>query len=176
MSWITPIIRLFKIAELRKKILFILGVFIVFRVMANIPIPGINADRLREFFEGNQIFGLLNLFTGGALDSLSIVMLGMGPYITAVIVMQLLTMIFPPLEKMYKEEGDAGKRKFNQYGRILTIPFALVQGYGFLTLLIRQGVIGQITPLDYVTALGTVIAGTVLLMWMGELITERIKH
>ena len=167
------ILQIFKLSDLRNKILFVLGVFVLFRLMANIPIPGIDASRLQAFFQQNELLGLLNLFTGGALDNLSIVMLGMGPYITAVIVMQLLTMIFPPLERMYKEEGEAGRKKFNQYGRMLTVPFALVQGYGFLTLLSRQGIIGQITTVDYVTALITVIAGTVLLMWLGELITEK---
>ena len=173
MNWLSPLIRVVRIGDLRNKILFILGIFVIFRIMANIPIPGIDAERLRAFFEGNQIFGLLNLFTGGALDNLSIVMLGLGPFITATIVMQLLTMIFPPLERMYKEEGEAGKKKFNQYGRMLTIPFTLVQGYGFLTLLSRQGIIDQLTPIVYVTALVTVMAGTIFLMWLGEQITSR---
>jgi len=173
MIFLQRLIQIFRISELRNKILFVLAIFVLFRVMANIPIPGIPTDRIEAFFASNELFGLLNLFTGGALDNLSIIMLGLGPYITAVIVMQLLTMIFPPLERMYKEEGEAGKKKFNQYGRILTIPFAFVQGYGFLTLLSRQGVIGQLTPLEWVTALGTVMAGTVLLMWLGELITEK---
>ncbi len=173
MALLQKLFQIFRLAELRNKILFVLGVFGIFRLMANVPIPGIDASRLQEFFEGNQLFGLLNLFTGGALDNLSIVMLGVGPYITAVIVMQLLTMIFPALERMYKEEGEMGKKKFNQYGRILTIPFALVQGYAFLSLLSRQGIIGGLGALDYLVALATVIAGTVLLMWLGELITER---
>ena len=167
------VLQIFRLADLRGKILFVLGIFILFRVMANIPIPGIDSSRLQAFFETNQLFGLLNIFTGGALDNLSLAMLGLGPYITAVIVMQLLTMIFPALERMYKEEGEAGRKKFNQYGRILTVPFALVQGYGFLTLLVRQGIIPPLSPVDYVTALVTVIAGTVFLMWLGELITEK---
>jgi preprotein translocase subunit SecY len=162
-----------KIGDLRNKLLFVLGVFVVFRLMANIPIPGIDASRLQAFFAQNELFGLLNLFTGGALDSLSIVMLGLGPYITAVIIMQLLTMVFPPLERMYKEEGEAGRQKFSQYGRLLTVPFALVQGYAFLTLLTRQGIIDQLAPVDYVTALITVLGGTIFLMWLGELITEK---
>ncbi|MEK7542443.1 MAG: preprotein translocase subunit SecY [Patescibacteria group bacterium] len=170
---IEKLLLIFKLSDLRNKILFVLGVFVIFRLMANIPIPGIDASRLQAFFQDNQLFGLLNLFTGGALDTLSIAMLGLGPYITGVIVMQLLTMIFPPLERMYKEEGETGRRKFNQYGRILTIPFALLQGYAFLTLLSRQGIINQLLPLDYVTALATIIAGTVFLMWLGELITEK---
>ena len=173
MKLLQQIMQVFKVPDLRKKVLFVLGVFVIFRLMANIPMPGIDSERLQQFFAGNQLFGLLNLFTGGALDSLSIIMLGLGPYITAVIVMQLLTMIFPPLERLYKEEGEAGKQRFNQYGRLLTIPFALVQGYGFLTLLRHQQVIPSLSPEVLITALATVTAGTVLLMWLGELITEK---
>src|SRR3989339_1170540 len=117
--WLQKVLQIFKVVDLRNKILFVLGIFVIFRIMANIAIPGMEADRLKDFIAGNQLLGIVNVFTGGALDTLSIVMLGVGPYITATIVMQLLTMIFPALEKMYKEEGDAGRQKFNQYGRIL---------------------------------------------------------
>ena len=168
--WYQKIIQIFKIKDLRNNILFILGVFAVFRLMANIPIPGISAEKIQEFFGANQIFGLLNLFTGGALDKLSIVMLGLGPYITAVIIMQLLTMIFPALERMYKEEGEQGKKKFNQYGRLLTIPLGLLQGYAMLTLFQRQQIIGQ---LSLELTILTITAGTVFLMWLGELISEK---
>ncbi|MBI1971325.1 MAG: preprotein translocase subunit SecY [Candidatus Wildermuthbacteria bacterium] len=167
------ILAIFRIQDLRSKILFILGVFLVFRVMANVPIPGIDASRLRQFFESNQLFGLLNVFTGGALDNLSIAMLGLGPYITATIIMQLLTMVFPALERMYKEEGEAGRQRFTQYSRMLTVPFALVQGYGFLSLLSRQGVLDPLSPFAYVTSLLTITAGTLFLMFLGELITEK---
>jgi len=173
MKWFNKIIQIFKIKDLRNKILFVLGIFAVFRLMANIPIPGIATEKITEFFEGNQLFGLLNLFTGGALDNLSIVMLGLGPYITAVIILQLLTMIFPQLERMYKEEGEAGRQKFNQYGRIATIPLALVQGYAMLGLLQRQQIIGQISSELMITSILTITAGTVFLMWLGELITEK---
>src|SRR3989338_3722316 len=104
MEWLNKIIQIFKIQELRNKILFVLGVFVVFRLMANIPIPGVDITNLRSFFDQFQIFGLLNIFTGGAMDNLSIIMLGLGPYITATIILQLLTMIFPQLERLYKEE------------------------------------------------------------------------
>jgi preprotein translocase subunit SecY len=173
MNWLKKIIQVFKIEDLRKKILFVLGVFVLFRIMANIPMPGIDAEKVREFFEGNQIFGLLNLFTGGALDNLSIVMLGLGPYITAVIIMQLLTMIFPQLEKMYKEEGEAGRQKFNQYGRLATVPLAMLQGYAMLNIFQRQGIIGELSPLLIFTSLLTVAGGTLFLMWLGELISEK---
>lgn len=171
--WYQKIIQIFKIPSLRNKILFVLGVFVVFRIMANVPIPGVNADNLRDFFGQFQIFGLLNLFTGGAMDNLSIVMLGLGPYITSVIILQLLTMIFPQLERLYKEEGETGRQKFNQYGRILTVPFAILQSFGMLTLLQRQNVIGTLEPIIFLTSILTVTAGAVFLMWLGELISEQ---
>lgn len=171
--WYQKVIQIFKIKDLRNKILFVLAIFAVFRLMANIPIPGISSERMQEFFGGNQIFGLLNLFTGGALDNLSIVMLGLGPYITAVIIMQLLTMIFPQLERMYKEEGEQGRQKFNQYGRLATVPLALLQAYAMLNLLQRQQIIGSLSPQLLLTSLVTVAGGTLFLMWLGELITEK---
>ena len=171
--WYQKIIQVFKIRDLRSKILFVLAVFALFRLMANIPIPGINAENLKDFFNQFQMFGLLNVFTGGALDNLSIVMLGLGPYITAVIVMQLLTMIFPQLERMYKEEGEAGRQKFNQYGRLLTVPFAALQSYAMLTLFQRQNVIGELNPTILITSILTVTAGALFLMWLGELISEK---
>jgi preprotein translocase subunit SecY len=167
------IIQIFKIKDLRKKVLFVLAVFAIFRLMANIPIPGISSEKIKEFFESNQLFGLLNLFTGGALDNLSIVMLGLGPYITAVIIMQLLTMIFPALNKLYKEEGEQGKKKFNQYGRILTVPFSFLQGYAMLSLFQQQGIIESLPFELLLTSLLTITAGTVFLMWLGELISEK---
>ncbi len=171
--WLKNLLQVFKIPDLRKKILFVLGVFVVFRIMANIPVPGIDTSRLKEFFAGNQMLGLMNIFTGGALSRLSIVMLGLGPYITAVIILQLLTMIFPQLEKMYKEEGEAGRQKINQYGRILAVPLAALQSFAMLTLFQRQGIIGEMSPVLLATSVLTVVAGSVLLMWLGELITEK---
>ncbi len=147
--------------------------FVVFRIAANVPIPGIGADNLRRFFAENQVFGLLNIFSGGALSNFSIVLMGLGPYITATIILQLLTMIFPFLEKLYKEEGEAGRQKFNQYGRLLTIPLAAFEGYGMLTLFQRQGVITGLTPLVMVSSIITIIAGSMFLMWLGEIITEQ---
>jgi preprotein translocase subunit SecY len=173
MDWLNKVIQIFKIKDLRNKILFVLGIFAVFRIMANIPIPGINAENLKNFFNQFQMFGLLNMFTGGALDNLSVVMLGLGPYITAVIIFQLLTMIFPQLEKMYKEEGEAGRQKFNQYCRIGTVPLAALQGYGMLTLFQRQGVIGILSPTLLFTSILTITAGALFLMWLGELISEK---
>ncbi len=173
MKWLKKIILIFKIKDLRKKILFILGILVIFRIAANIPIPGIDPEKLQAFFEGNQLFGLVNIFTGGAMSKMSIVMLGLGPYITATIILQLLTMIFPKLKEMYHESGPDGKRKFNQYGRVLTVPLAALQSYGMITLLRNQGVITQISPSSLITAIFIITAGAVFLMWLGELISEK---
>ncbi len=171
--WIQKLTQIFRIPDLRKKILFVLAMLAVFRLMANIPIPGMDIENLKDFLNQFQVFGLLNMFTGGTLENLSIVMLGMSPYITAVIIMQLLTMIFPQLERIYKEEGEAGRQRFNQYGRILTIPLAFLQGYGMLALLQRQGAIGSISASEMISTIVTVAAGAVFLMWVGELISEK---
>src|SRR3989338_2220333 len=167
------LLRILKDKLLRKKILILLGFLVVFRVAAAIPTPGIDAERLRVFFEGNQLFGLLNVFTGGAMDNLSIVMLGVGPYITATIIMQLLTMMFPALKAMYYEEGEAGRQKFNQYSRFLTVPLAFLQGFGLLVLLERQGAISHLDFFSRFTNIIIVVAGSMFLMWLGELISEK---
>ena len=158
--------------DLRKKILFVLLALAIFRAGAAIPIPGVDQERLAAFFGGNQFFGLLNVFSGGAMDNLSIMMLGVGPYITASIIMQLLTMIFPRLKEIYQEEGEAGRQKFNQYSRLITVPLALLQGFGLLTLLSRQGVLGELSLFDHAANIIIVTAGSMLLMWIGELISE----
>lgn len=147
--------------------------FVVFRIAANIPIPGIGVENLRKFFDQNQVFGLLNLFTGGALSNFSVVLLGLGPYITATIILQLLTMIFPALEKLYKEEGEAGRQKFNQYSRLLTIPLAAFEGYGLLTVFVKQGVISGFSLPNLISAVITITAGAMFLMWIGEIISEQ---
>ena len=157
--WYDKLVFLFKNKDLRKKIIFVLFLFVVFRIAANVPIPGIGAENLRRFFAENQVFGLLNIFSGGALSNFSIVLMGLGPYITATIILQLLTMIFPFLEKLYKEEGEAGRQKFNQYGRLLTIPLAAFEGYGMLTLFQRQGIITGLTPMLMVSSVITIVAG-----------------
>ncbi|MEA2113699.1 MAG: preprotein translocase subunit SecY [Patescibacteria group bacterium] len=173
MKWLNKIIQIFKVKELRNKILFVLAILVIFRVAANIPVPGIDIERLRQFFSNNQLFGLMNIFTGGAMSNMSISMLGLGPYITATIIMQLLTMIFPSLEAIYKEEGEAGRQKFNQYGRILTVPLAVLQSYGMLTLLSHQGILGSMSALQWVTSISVITAGALFLMWLGELISEK---
>jgi len=173
MNWFGKLILVLKDRQLRKKILFVLFIFFIFRLAANIPIPGIDTENLQRFFGENQVFGLLNLFTGGALSKLSIVMLGLGPYITATIILQLLTMIFPAFEKLYKEEGEQGKQKFNQYARMATVPLGMLQGYSMLVLFQHQGIISSISPLLLLTSITTITAGAVFLMWLGELISEK---
>lgn len=167
------LLQIFKRPDLRNKVLFVAALLIISRLVSNIPIPAIDVSRLKDFFAQNQFFGLISSFTGGSLSTLSLGMLGLGPYITGSIIMQLLTMIFPSLEQMYKYEGEAGRMKFNQYSRFLTVPLAALQGYGFLVLLSRQNIIGQLGLLDWVSAISAVIAGSVFLMWLGELISEK---
>lgn len=167
------IIKLFKIPDLRNKIIFILALLIVFRLAGAIPIPGVDAIRLKQFFQGNQLFSLISAFTGSGLNTFSVVMLGLGPYITASIIMQLLTMVVPSLEQLYKHEGEAGREKFNQYSRILTVPLAMVQGYGFMILLSRQGVLSHLSLFGWLSSLLVIAAGSVFLMWLGELISEK---
>jgi preprotein translocase subunit SecY len=171
--WYQPLIQIFKIKDLRKKVFFILGIFAIFRLLANIPIPGIDLEKLHQLFEQYKMLGLLNIFTGGALERFSIAMLGLGPYIISIVILQLLTMIFPSLEKMYKEGGEEGRRKFTQYGRILTVPLASLQAFGMLTLFSRQGIISQLSFLPLISAISAITAGTILLMWLGELISEK---
>jgi preprotein translocase subunit SecY len=163
---------IFRDPDLRKKIFFVLFILVLFRIGATIPIPGIDQIRLQSFLTGNQFFGLLNIFSGGGLSNLSIVMLGVAPYITATIIMQLLTMIFPQLKEMYHEEGEAGKQKFNQYSRILTVPLAALQAIGLLSLLGREHVLINLTLFERMMNIIVVITGSLLLMWLGELISE----
>lgn len=163
---------LFKIAELRNKVLAVAGLLIVFRLLASIPIPGIDAIKLKEFFASSQLLGFLNIFSGGALSRLSILMLGVGPYITSTIIMQLLTLVFPSLKQMYYEEGPVGRAKFNRWSRLITVPLAALQGYGFLNLLASRGVLGQLSFANTIINVIIVTAGTMILMWLGELISE----
>lgn len=157
---------------LMKRIGFIVLALALFRVLAAIPVPGIDAFQLEQFFQNNQFLGFLNIFSGGGLSSLSIVMLGVGPFITASIIMQLLTIVFPTLKSMYQEEGDIGRKRFTQYARLLTVPLAAVQGFSFLFLLENQGVVAALSPFTFAENLLIIISGSVLLMWLGELMTE----
>lgn len=170
---LNKITQIFKIKELRNKIFFILALLVVFRLAANVPIPGVDQERLKMFFEGNQLFSLLNMFSGAGLSSISLVMLGVGPYITSSIIMQLLTMIVPKLEKIYKEEGEAGRQKFNQWTRFATVPLAAMQTFGMIALFRSQGIIATNNITGMISMIIIATAGTIFLMWLGELITEK---
>ncbi|MBI2454220.1 MAG: preprotein translocase subunit SecY, partial [Parcubacteria group bacterium] len=165
--------QIFRIPELRKKIIFVLAMLLVFRLISVIPMPGIDRGRLAEFFSSNQFLGLVSLFTGGTLQNFSVVLLGLGPYITASIIMQLLTMIFPNLREIYLESGSEGRAKFNQFSRLLTVPLAALQSLGTISLFKSQGLMANLSLFDTATLIITVTAGTLFLVWIGELISER---
>ncbi len=158
--------------SLRGRILFIVGALAVFRFCAAIPIPGVNVLQLEKFLSNNQFFGLLNILSGGGLSNLSIMMLGVGPFITASIIMQLLTMVSPKLKQLYHEEGQMGRRKIAQYSRLLTVPLAFLQGLGYLVLLEKQGILMNLTSFEKLINIIVIVAGSLLIMWIGELITE----
>ncbi|MFM7087909.1 MAG: preprotein translocase subunit SecY [Candidatus Paceibacterota bacterium] len=157
---------------LRKRVLFVIGALILFRLLAAIPVPGIDTLQLNRFLSNNQFFGILNLFSGGGLSNLSIIMLGVGPYITGSIIMQLLTVMVPALKRMYQEEGEIGRRKFTQYSRMLTVPLAVIQGYSLIAILKTQGILTDLTAFEQLTSLIVIVAGSVLVMWLGELMSE----
>jgi len=157
--------------EIRFRILFLAAALALFRLLASVPIPGVDKNALASFFANNQFFGLLNIFSGGGLSNLSIVMLGVGPYITASIIMQLGTIIFPQVKQAYFEEGEAGRAKFIGWSRLFTIPIAILQGIAFLFLLESQGVITHLGSVALVANIALIAAGSMLLMWLGELVT-----
>ncbi len=157
---------------LRNSILFTLAMLIVFRFLGTIPVPGVQPEVLRQFLSQNQFLSFLNLFSGGGLSQLSIIVLGVGPYITSSIIMQLMTTVVPKLKTLFHEEGSIGRKKFNLYSRLLTVPIALIQGYGILTLLAKQGALPQLTTWEMIANVLVVTAGSMLVMWIGELITE----
>ncbi|MBN1325672.1 preprotein translocase subunit SecY [Candidatus Falkowbacteria bacterium] len=168
------IIQIFKIRDLRNSIFFVLGLLVVFRIAGHIPLPGVDVTNLKEFFDSNQIFGLINIFSGGSMQNFSVVAMGVGPYITASIIFQLLIMIIPRLEALSKEPG--GYQKINQWTRILTVPLAFLQSYGMISMLRSQSsyqIINFTSSFELISALIAMSAGTVFLMWIGELISER---
>lgn len=169
-----PFLRVWKTKEIRNKLLFVFAMLLVFRIAAHIPVPGVDTAALQSFLNGNQFFGLLNIFSGGTLAQFSIVALGLAPYITSSIIFQLLGMIFPKMEELQKEEQ--GRQKINQWSRLLTVPLALLQAYS-LVLLFRQqtgvSVLENTDLLSTILVVGTMTAGTIFLMWVGELISEK---
>jgi preprotein translocase subunit SecY len=164
----------FKDPTLKKRLLFTFGALVIFRLLAAIPVPGIDVTSLQKLISGNQLFGLLDLFSGGGISKLSIVMLGVGPYITASIIIQLLTMMIPSLKNMMQDEGEAGRVKLSQYSRIISVPLAMLQAFGFILLLESPAyaVIPHLAPFALITNVLVATAGSVLLMWIGELISE----
>lgn len=167
------IIQIWKARDVRNKVLFVIGMLVIFRFLAHIPIPGVNQAALKSLFASNQILGLMNLFSGGGMENFSIVMMGVAPYITASIIFQLLGMIIPKIEEMQKEES--GRQKINSWTRLLTVPLGILQSYGMITLLRRSaaGVLGTVSEFDMFIMLITITAGTILLVWIGELISEQ---
>ncbi len=166
---------IWKTKDLRNKILIVLALLLVTRILAHVPIPGIDATGLKAFFQTNQFLNLLDIFSGGGLTNFSIAMLGVGPYITASIIMQLLTMIVPSLTELQKESGEAGRQKINQYTRLLTIPLAVISGFGTIRLLQSQGgaaILGTFSPFQWFLTILSIVAGSLLVMWIGEIISE----
>jgi len=162
----------FGLPDLRRRLFFTLGILVVFRFMVHVPLPGVDLDALRNFFEQNQLLGMLDLFSGGAMKNFSVAAMGVYPYITASIIMQLLVPVIPSLQAI-SQQGEAGQRKINRITHFLTVPLAGLQGYGQLTILHSQNIVGYLEPLVVVTIVISMTAGTVFLVWLGELITER---
>ena len=170
------LINAFRAPDIRRRILFILGMLVIVRMLANVPVPGIDRAALEGVIGQNSFLQLLNLFSGGGLENFSIIALGVNPYINASIIMQLMTGVVPRLQQLQRE-GEYGRNKINQYTRYLSVPLAILQGYGYLALLSspQNNVVSDfdLTSFTTLTQIITLTAGTVLLMWIGELITER---
>lgn len=163
--------RIYKTKELRRKFLitaFILGIY---RLLVHLPVPGVNIAQLQSLFASNQLLGLLDIFSGGTLANFSIMALGLGPYINASIIFQLLTMVVPSLEALQKE-GESGREKINQYTRFAAVPLAIIQAFGVMALLRSQGLLVAQTPLDLAAVIATMVAGTMILLWLGDNITH----
>lgn len=158
--------------ELRRKIGITALLFLIFRLFAHIPVSGVNITQLQVLFEQNQFLGLLDIFSGGTISNFSVLALGLGPYIYASIVLQLLTVVYPKLEALSKE-GEYGRQKINQYTRYLTVPLALVQGFGIYALLRSQNLIGNLGVVELASFIVTLVAGTLFVMWIGELLSEQ---
>ena len=169
-------IQIFKLKDLRNKIIVVVLLLSASRVFAHVPIPGIDTENLKSFFDQNQLFGLLDVFAGGGLSNISIAMIGLAPYITASIIFQLLTILIPKLQELSKEGGEAGRAKINQYTRFLTVPLAALQAFGTIMLFSRGGggggLIGVLSPFEWFMTILSVTAGSIIIMWIGELITE----
>jgi len=155
-----------------KRIMYMVIGLVIFRLLAAIPVPGVDAEALERLLSANQFLGLFNILSGGGLTNLSIVMLGVGPYITASIIFQVLMMVIPSIKNMYQEDGEAGRAKLSQYSRLLSVPLSMLQAFGFIKLLQSQAVLPQLSGFEMLANIFVITAGSVLLMWVGELITE----
>jgi preprotein translocase subunit SecY len=157
---------------LRTRILFVIAIFFIFRFLAAIPIPGVDAAGLQRLLENSQLLGLFNVLSGGGLSSLSIVMLGVSPYITASIIMQVLSLMSPRLKELMQEGGELGRRQFNQYVRLITVPIAALQGFAFIRYLQSQDLIAPLSGAGMAANLAIIVGGSMLLLWLAELINE----
>jgi preprotein translocase subunit SecY len=169
---IQAMIDAFKLPDLRRRLFFTLGMLVVFRFLTHVPLPGVDIDALHQLFEQNQLLGMLDLFSGGAMRNFSVAAMGVYPYITASIIMQLLVPVIPRLREL-SQQGEAGHRKVNQITHLLTVPLAALQGYAQLTILRSQDIVAHFEPLTVVTMVISMTAATMFLVWLGELITER---
>ena len=172
------VLRAFRLPDVRRKLIFTFAMLAVFRIIAHVPLPGVRLDKLRELMASNQLLGMLDLFSGGSLTTFSIAALGVYPYITAQIVMQVLSPVIPQLQDLQKE-GESGRMRVAQYTRLLAVPLAMLQAYAQGSLLAREGIldnfglVGVGTFLPTVSMVLTLAAGTMFLVWLGELITEQ---
>lgn len=162
----------YKIPEIRNKVIFTLFIILIFRILSHIPVPTVDINSVRAFIQNNELLGLFDLFSGGGLKNFSIVTLGLAPYINASIIVQLFTTIIPSLEEISKE-GEYGREKISQYTKFLTFPISIAQSFGFYTLLQTQGVLPVLNFLDTVTVVASMVAGTYILLWFGDLVTEK---
>lgn len=162
---------LLKDPTLKRKMLFTLAIFLFFRIFAFLPVSVIDLSKLKLLFSQNQFLSLLDIFSGGTLINFSVMALGLNPYINASIVLQLMSAIFPQLEALSKE-GEYGRFKMNQYTRFLTVPLTIAQSIGIYMLLRNQNVIGTLSPIEFFSFIFTLVAGTFILVWFGELISE----
>jgi len=165
-------LKIFRLPELRKKIIFTLAIIAIFRLLAHIPVPGVDTSSIKAYLEQSVFFGFFDLFSGGGFQNFSVVTLGLGPYINASIIIQLLTMLIPSLEELSKE-GEFGQEKINLYTKILAVPMAFVQSYGIYFLLSKQGIINTLLGIDLIILILTFTAGSMFLVWLGDLVTER---
>lgn len=162
----------FKDPILRKRIGFTVIALVLFRVLVAIPIPSVDSANLAKLLSSSQFFGFLNIFSGGGLSNLSIGMLGVGPFITGSIIIQLLTMMFPKWKALMHDEGEAGRFKLSNYSRLLSVPLSIISAIGFLTLLQSQNVLPHLGSFSFLVNIIIITAGSILLMWIGELISE----